>query len=68
MGRKKDDPKLVRRNAKIHTRYDELYNGKKFRSDYVVQLLAEEFYLGESTVLRLLQNTNKDGTPRNDNS
>ena len=55
MPRKKNDPRIVKRNKLILERYKFLHDEKKLRRDYVLDILSnKEFFLDVKTLSRIV--------------
>lgn len=52
---KQPRPQTIERNKSLQNRFNELYNKKKLRYDYVIEKLAKEFFLSECTVGKVLK-------------
>jgi hypothetical protein len=58
---KEDSPRVQKRKArdkKLTERFLHFYNIKRMRKDDALKATAAEFFLEESTVLRILSSTN----------
>ena len=50
----RDIQRINDRNAKMYKRYKEMYDVKRIRHDDVLSKLADEFYLDEATINRII--------------
>jgi len=53
-------PLLIERNNKIFSRYKELYTSQFLRHTRILELLSQEFYLGELTIEKIVLSNKKN--------
>ena len=52
--------RIQERNTKMYKRYKEMYETKRTRFDDVLKQLADEFYLNEDSVKRIIVSESKE--------